>query len=147
MKKIIKLIIPIFLFLMLVAPVFSFAQTDDKDIPDQGFKEGDTLVPCGHADSKGVINNPCSFVDVLTLINAVIKFILFKLAVPIAAIMFFYAGFELVTSGGSTEKRGTAKKVFTSTVYGLVLAAGAWLIIRTILSILSSEGAWSWIGF
>ncbi len=81
----------------------------------------------------------------MTLINNVIYFILFVLAVPIAAIMFFYAGFELVTSGGSTEKRGIAKKVFINAVFGLVIAAGAWLIIREILLILGYKGAW--IGF
>lgn len=141
----IKFLISLSVFLILIMPVFSLAQTNDRDIPDEAFIAGKSLVPCGHMNSQGVITNPCSFKDVLTLINGVIKFILFKLVVPIAAIMFFYAGFELVTSGGSTEKRGKAKSVFTNTVWGLVIAVGAWLIVSTILSILGYEG--SWIGF
>ncbi len=133
MKKIIKLIIPIFIFLMLVLPVFSLAAG---------------LVPCetNNPDTP-LTNHSCEFKDFIDLINNGITFILKFMVVPIAAIMFFYAGFELVTSGGSTEKRETAKKVFSSTVYGLVFAAAAWLIIRTILSILSPEGTWTWIGF
>ena len=111
---------------MLVVPVVSLAKGLVPDCPSTG----------------------CGWTEFMTLINNVIHFILFYLVIPIAAIMFFYAGFELVTSGGSTEKRGTAKKVFTNAVIGLVIAAGAWLIIHTILSILNpTVGAWSWIGF
>ena len=138
MQKIKKFTIFVFTLAILVAPVFSsFAQTIDKDIPDK-----DTgLVPCGHA-TNGVITNPCSFGDLMTLINEGIKFILFKLAIPIAAIMFAYAGFLMVPSGGSTEARGRAKKIFSNAVYGIVFAAGAWLIIRTILQILGYKGDW-----
>lgn len=87
----------------------------------------------------------CDFNAFLDLINTVIKFILFNLAIPIAAVMFVYAGFKLVTSGGSAEARGTAKRVFTNTLFGLIIAAAAWLIIRTVLSILGYQG--DWIGF
>jgi hypothetical protein len=133
MKIIIKFLIPVFIFLILILPVFSFAQTSTG------------LIPCGQSDATGKIAHPCDFNAFMTLINNVIHFILFVLVIPIAAIMFFYAGFELVTSGGSTEKRGIAKKVFTNAVIGLVIAAGAWLIIKMILSILGFNGAW--IGF
>jgi hypothetical protein len=89
----------------------------------------------------------CGFNEFLALVNRVIRFILFNLAVPISAIMFAYAGFLMVTSGGSTESRKKAKSVFTSTAIGLVCAAGAWLIVKTLLSILSSPETWAWIGF
>jgi hypothetical protein len=78
----------------------------------------------------------------MKLINNIINFALFYLALPLSAIMIAYAGFELVTSAGGKEKRGTAKKVFTNAVYGLVCAAGAWIIIKVILSILGYDGAW-----
>ena len=58
------------------------------------------LVPC---------DKNCGFNDVLKLINTVISFIFNDMVIPIAAIMFAYAGFELVTSGGSTEKKSKAK--------------------------------------
>ena len=98
------------------------------------------LVACDGTDAK-----PCGFNQLMDLVNEVIKFVLFKLAVPIAAIMFAYAGFKMVTSGGSSEARGKAKNIFTNAVLGLAVAAGAWLIIRTILSILGYDG--DWIGF
>ena len=110
---------------MLAIPVFSFAAG---------------LVPCGNTGQPA-----CDFNGFMTLINTVIRFILFDLVVPIAAIMFFYAGFLMVTSGGSAESKTKAKGIFTNAVFGLVIAVAAWLIIRTLLLILGFEGAW--IGF
>ncbi len=132
MKKTTKFLISFAVFLILVIPVFSFA-----------YKLGDPIIPCGTTINPA----PCNFQAFITLINNAIGFIFLGLVVPIAALMFFYAGFELVTSGGSTEKRGIAKRVFTNAVIGLVIAAGAWLIVKVILSTLSSPGTWTWIGF
>lgn len=124
-------------------PIISSAQDTD-------------LIPCGtqtetiNENGKEIvrITNPCEengFSYLLQMINNVINFLLFKMAVPIAAIMFAYAGFVLITSGGDTSKRKTAKSVFTNVAIGLVLAIASWLIINTILSILGFDG--SWIGF
>src|SRR3989344_8067812 len=139
MQKIKKFVILncafVIVLMLLVVPVFSFAQTN----ADKG------LIPCGRSPGPNVdlaTTKPCEFKDFMTLINTVIKFILFKLVVPISAVMFFYAGFLMVTSGGSTEARGKAKNIFSNAVYGLVIAAGAWLIIRTILLILGYKGDW-----
>jgi hypothetical protein len=49
-------------------------------------------------------HKPCDFKAFLTLINGIINFILFYIAIPISALMFAFAGFEMVTSGGSEEK-------------------------------------------
>ncbi len=126
-----KILISLSVFLMLIMPVFSFAAG---------------LVPCGtNNPATPGTNHPCEFKDVMTLINTIIKFILFDLVIPIAAVMFAYAGFKLVTSGGSSEARGQAKNIFSNAVFGLVIAAGAWLIVRTLLSVLGYNG--DWIGF
>ena len=131
MTKINFFLISLVVFLILFLPFFSFAAG---------------LIPCGTNNSETPLtNHPCEFKDFMTLINGGITFILKFMVIPIAAIMFAYAGFELVTSGGNTEKKGKAKNIFTNTVFGLVLAAGAWLIIKTILSILGFDGGW--IGF
>lgn len=116
-----KFIIFVSVFLILIMPILSFAAFD----PLKG------LVSC-----DGTVASPCDFNAFLNLINTVIKFILFYMAIPIAAIMFVYAGFKLVTSGGSTEARTKAKEIFWNALLGLVLAAAAWLIVKTLLSIL-----------
>ena len=60
--------------------------------------------------------------------------------------MFAYAGFLLVTAGGEAAgARTKAKSIFTNAVIGLLLAVAAFLIVRTILSILGYSG--SWLGF
>ncbi len=144
-----KILIHLFVLLVVMMPTFSLAQFQGP-CPSGTYNNGTSCVPNQGLVSCGKSGQPeCNFKDFITLINTIIHFVLFNLVVPISAIMFFYAGFKLVTSGGSTEARGTAKKVFTSTVMGLIIAAAAWLIIRTILSILSPTGThpWAWIGF
>ena len=132
MKNIKKIFLFFIIFSILVLPALSLAAG---------------LVPCNNTPSANgaTISNPCDFTALMTLISKVINFILYDLAIPIAAIMFFYAGFKMVTSGGSTEAKGQAKTIFTHTALGLVFIASAWLIIKMILSILGFPGAW--IGF
>lgn len=117
----------IFVFMLLALPALSFAAQDPSLLG---------LVTC---------KEKCDFNDLMILINKVINFIIFSLALPIAAIMFAYAGFKLVTSGGDTGARQTAKTIFTNTLIGLVFVVAAWLIINTVLSILGYNGGW--IGF
>lgn len=124
MQKIKKLLISVFIFLILIVPALSFA-------------ENYTLVTC---------TENCNWNELMTLINRVIHFILFYLAIPIAAIMFIYAGFLLITAGGeAASARTKAKSIFTNALIGLVLAAASWIIIKTVLSILGYKG--DWIGF
>lgn len=108
-------------------PVFSFAQEVKKDLG---------LIPCNQGAE-------CDFKAFLTLINNVIRFILVYLAVPICAIMFAYSGFLLVTAGEETASARTkAKDIFTNAAIGLLLVAGAYLIIKTLLSILGYNASW-----
>ena len=104
--------------------------------------ENTGLVKCGTPTT-----NSCGFYDILTLINTVVNFILINLALPIAAIMFAYAGFELLTSGGETSKREKAKKIFINVAIGLIFVAASFLIVQTILSIVGYDKTWTWFGF
>lgn len=123
MKNKTKFIINLLVFLILVIPALSLA-------------DNTPLVQCDN----------CGFNDLMALVNRVIKFILFDMVIPIAAIMFAYAGFLLVFAGGEAAgARTKAKGIFLNAVLGLIIAVAAFLIIRTILSILGYSG--SWIGF
>lgn len=138
MKKITKILIFLAVFLILIMPALSFAQLNIKS-PNGG------LVPCGMADSTGKITM-CGFTDLMTLVNNVINFILQGMVIPIAAILFAYAGFKLITAGEEiASARTKAKSIFTDTVIGLIIAVACWLIVKLILSILGFNGAW--IGF
>jgi Type IV secretion system pilin len=128
--------------MLLLTPVFSFAQEDAK-----GWKG---LIPCSNTSNTAEVEKgaatpkgECDFDAFLELINKVIKFLIFTMAIPIAAVMFCYAGFLLVTAGEETASARTkAKEIFTNTVFGLAIAVAGWLIIRTILSILGYKGDW-----
>ena len=137
MKKTKQILIFLLVFLLLAMPVVSFAQLKMVDSHGNSINY---LVPCDNSAA-----NPCGFNQLMTLINNVINFVLYGMVIPIAAILFTFAGFEMVTSGGSTEKRGMAKKVFTNVVIGLVIAMACWLIVKLLLTILGYNGAW--IGF
>jgi hypothetical protein len=102
---------------------------------DFSTKSGDWIVPGCPAEG-------CGFTEFIKLIMNFVNFILFKLAIPIAAIMFAYAGFLLVTSGGETSKRTKAKSIFLNVALGLIFAAAAWLIIHTIGNILGYDASW-----
>ncbi|PJC49310.1 hypothetical protein CO033_02135, partial [Candidatus Nomurabacteria bacterium CG_4_9_14_0_2_um_filter_32_10] len=100
------------------------------------------LVPC-----DGSAEHPCDFYQLLDLINKVINFIIVGLVIPIAAIMFAYAGFELLTSGGETSKREKAKSIFLNVAIGLIVVVAAFLIVQTVLSIAGYDKSWDWFGF
>jgi hypothetical protein len=130
MKKITKII---FILLLIFVAMHVFA----VDVPN-GPSTDMGLIPCDGPE--------CGFDQFIHLINNVIHFALFDLALPIAAVMFAYAGFKLVTSGGNTEARNTAKNVFTNTAIGLVLAFGCWVIVKALFIVLGYSGG-GWIGF
>jgi hypothetical protein len=152
MKKIKIFAIYFLVFLVLIIPAISLAQ------PTMISPNGKSLVPCNNTPvmNGGTVSmNPdgtvqyqkqCDWNALMSLVNNIINFILYYMAIPIAAIMFAYAGFLMVTAGGEAAgARTKAKGIFTNAVIGLVLAAACWLIIKLILSVTGYNGAW--IGF
>lgn len=119
-----------FTLLLFIVPAISFAE-----FPPASDWKG--LVPC-------VDGQACDFSQFMVLIDNVIKFVLYGMAIPIAAISFAYTGFKMITAPGG-EAKTKAKEVFANTVFGLVLAFAAFLIVKTILSVLGYTG--TWIGF
>lgn len=81
----------------------------------------------------GTFVNPCGFDDLMLQINKFITFLIFDLAMPLAAIAFCYAGFLFMTSGDSPGNREKAKGIFKSVLIGFVIALAAFLIVKTIM--------------
>ena len=147
-QKIISVSIVVLMLSTFLTPFLVLAQEDDgwSGLVPCGtikYKEGEKVV--NGVDMKGLIANPCNFEYFMKLINNTVNFILFKLVLPISAIMFAYAGGLLLFAGGEVSQLAKAKKIFTNVVIGIVLSAGSWLIINSVLSILGYDG--SWIGF
>lgn len=93
------------------------------------------LVPCG-----GPGEPQCEFLHLIVLANNIIAFLIKYLALPIAIVMFTYAGWLLMTSADSPGQRATAKKIILNVIFGLVIAVAAWVIIKTILTTLGYTG-------
>lgn len=97
------------------------------------------LVPCNGID--------CDFNSFIELLNKVIEWI-FYTAVVVATIMFAYAGWLYMSSGGNPQKISTAHNIFKKTAIGLIIIALAWLIVNTIVSSLldTDNGFWTILG-
>lgn len=105
-------------FITLTLPLISCAQ-------------GKPLVPCDGPD--------CDFNSVVELIQRGIDFILTYAILPIAAVMFAYAGYILLFQGDNPGERTKAMNIFKNVAIGVVVVMAAWLIVHTILSSLIKE--------
>ncbi|PIS13634.1 MAG: hypothetical protein COT67_00810 [Candidatus Tagabacteria bacterium CG09_land_8_20_14_0_10_41_14] len=106
-------LVPFFTAIVILAPLLVFAGG---------------LVPCG-----GKTEPDCDFCQLAKLIDEVINFILFNLALPVSVIALIAAGIIFLTGGDSPEKIKRGKDIFKYTIIGLVIAFSAWLIVDTIL--------------
>lgn len=106
-------------FGFIVAGLFFFA------VP--AFAQG--LVPC-----DGITCQAC---HVMMLVDKIIHFLI-RLAIPLAALLFMYAGYLLVTDGGG-EGSSAAKRIFSDVFFGLVLALIGFLIVDMILKTLAAR--------
>lgn len=89
-------------------------------------------------------STPCNFEMLMKLVNNVINFLLVYFATPLAAIIFAYAGFTLITSGGNEHGKTHAKAMIKNVLVGYIIALAAWLIINTILSAFLTPEAMNW---
>jgi ABC-type nickel/cobalt efflux system permease component RcnA len=89
------------------------------------------LVPCSGTD--------CTTEDVIQLVQNIIGFLVAFISI-LAVIVLVVAGLRLVVSGGNETEWTKAKSMFTNVVIGLILVLAAWLIVDTILSMLTGKG-------
>lgn len=134
MKFFLKPSIHLFIFLSLILiPTFTMIQAQNDKAFDSDKK---VLIPCGQdKDKDNKVVNPCNVEHFILMIDRVIEFVLIYLVLPIAAIMFAYAGAKLMFSGDNAEARSQAKALFWNIVKGVLFIAGAWLIVTSILTI------------
>ncbi|MBU0722854.1 hypothetical protein KKH46_01380 [Patescibacteria group bacterium] len=102
----------------------------------------DGLVPCGGE----LPELPCTYNDLLILVNNVINYLLLNISIPLAAVMFAYAGFLMLTAGGVEGQITKAKQLMWGVLWGLLIAFGAWVIVNTILDALGLQDDWSLLG-
>ena len=64
----------------------------------------------------------------------------------IAALVFAYAGFLILTAGGNESKMEKGRGMFMPVVWGFVWMLSAWLIVKLILIGLGVPSAFSFLG-
>ena len=87
------------------------------------------LVPCGSGGGEP----ECDFNQLVVMTNNIIKFLLFSVAIPLAALGFMIAGAMLVLNqnkeGAWTEARGR----FESIGMGFFIILGSFLLVKLVL--------------
>ena len=94
------------------------------------------IVPCTSpgfgSQDNGVV---CDWSQLMVLARKLVKYLIL-LSTPVAACLFAYAGFMMVTAGPDTGKREQAKKIFLDVFVGFLFVLAAWLIVHLITSAL-----------
>ena len=91
-------------------------------------------------DSPFIVCNPavgddCDFDALARLGKNIIDFLI-VLSTALAAVVFAFAGFTLLASGGNESKRDKAKEMVRKPLFGFLVVLAAWLVINTILNAL-----------
>lgn len=95
-----------------------------------------SLVVCGVGGTIGTGQNDatgCQACHLFELIDRLIKFLIF-LAIPVASLLFAYAGFLYMTQGAHGHSE--ARAIFTDVLFGFVIALCGFLIVDTIIKTL-----------
>ena len=109
--------------------------TGQSVTPSSNTTGGSGLIPCNGLD--------CQACHLAQLSQNIINFLI-GLSIPLAAVMFAYAGFLFFTSS-AVNKLGRARDIFKSVLIGFAIVLGAWLAVQTILhTVLSDQYYQSW---
>ena len=98
-----------------------------------------TLVVCGTGNSAGISQNSatgCQACHLFQLIDSIVRFLIL-VSIPIASLLFAYAGFLYITAGGGGGA-SEAKQIFKDVFIGFVIALCGFLIVDTLLRSLAS---------
>ncbi len=90
------------------------------------------LIPCAGPD--------CRFSDLVRFANTIISWLL-RIAIPVSAALFSYAGFLYLTSEGNPGKKAAANKVFQSVFWGFIMALGAWIFVNFLTNFFLNKDA------
>lgn len=94
-------------------------------------------------DAAGRITNTCTFCDGLIVIRNIVN-LLFQIAIPLAVLGVTWGAIMLGISGGNESKIRSAKDTMKLAIIGLIIALCAWLIVNTILQLLTGNPNFPW---
>ncbi len=88
------------------------------------------LVQCGFGEIYD-----CDFNALLSTVNRILRFLTFVIALPLAALLFAFAGIRLIVAKASAKQAELtkAKEMLSQVVKGVVIMLSAWIIVQLIL--------------
>ena len=118
----------LFTFFIMVAPSLSLAAGGLVQIvPDSCNGRGGCQSICDVAQlAQNVLNDGIYF------------------SIVISAVLFAYGGWQYLTAGKETYKIKKARKVFFNVIIGLCIIVAAWLLIDTLLNVLTGGSGLQW---
>jgi type IV secretion system pilin len=93
---------------------------------------GNGLVPCTGFD--------CSMCSLFELIKNIINF-LTKVIFALATAFIVWGAIEIMTAGGSETRITSGRERITTAIFGIAITLGAWLLIGTILQVLTGSSS------
>ncbi|MFA5888992.1 MAG: pilin [Candidatus Paceibacterota bacterium] len=122
-KKISAFVWVIFLFTLIVLPVFTYSAPSESTAGNTGL-----TYDCGDGPTAG----NCDFNDLMAAVkNVVNKGTIITLSLSVIVIA--WAGFKYMTSGDNPGERKKANEMLLKVVYGIAFIIAAWLIVSLIL--------------
>jgi len=152
-NKILKIFICAFLFLGLILPLVSNARPCSHN-PRLECDAADNVIGpaagwsiwsgtnCAPDPSKGP-TAPCDLCDALHVTQNIIT-LMTGLAIALATVMLVVGAIILMVAADNESRVAQGKKAITSAFWGLVIALGAWIIVNTILHILTGSIHFPW---
>lgn len=126
-----RILIPLFLFLVLLAPIPAFAADATFFGP---------LIPpecnCEEGEVRTAADYGCVLATVQNATNLVIS-----LSIILAMFYMVLIGFQFITSAGNPSAREAARKRVMNLVFGFILLLGAWLLVDFIMKTLYKPDA------
>ncbi|MBI2639473.1 MAG: hypothetical protein HYW90_01105 [Candidatus Sungbacteria bacterium] len=97
------------------------------------------LVHCGGTNPDGTIQPACTICDLAVLGIRITKFLITNIAIPLAGLMIVVGGL-MIMFGAASESRVTAgKKILTNAIIGVVIVFISWLLVSTIIKVLTGN--------
>jgi uncharacterized membrane protein YhdT len=127
MKSIILFSLIIVITLSVIFPSFALAQTD-------GIWKGITCFETG----------PCSLCDGIKLLANITDF-LATISIILAGGLVIYGGIRiLLPPGDAAQNFQNAKKIITMAVFGVIIVLSSWIIVNSVLHILTGKPDFPW---
>ncbi|MFA5997505.1 MAG: hypothetical protein WC791_03390 [Candidatus Paceibacterota bacterium] len=89
----------------------------------------------------------CDFNSLIKLINNIIKFLMFSVAVPLAALGFMFMGGKMVLLSNKEAAKTEAKQGIGFIITGFLIMLGAYVFIKTILFMFITDDQKTFMNF